>query len=374
MVERAIAAEVERLKAQVEALLKAREAISERIVALSERLGELRSSLVEHERSSATLEAETKKAIELIRQVKPEEILKEVRKVDAKIEALRARIESYEALIDRVVEEMKDLRRTFVKFKSLDTVSKLAEDFEKDLKEAKKVEASMRSSAAKVESILREVERRYKRFIEIERVVKELGERFRSLLKEFDKLRIEFSGVARKEDFEKVEKRVESWLKESEELNRELKKRREELREIITSTKGLAEVNERVAALVEERKIVEKRLGVLDELVESFSKLRLAQEKMDNRLLMVEEFVRRAVTKAEISALKSKLEKRILDFDRLIREYKRRIELWERKLRDILKASKVLIQTTERIERYERALKNFEKRQKYLVELLEAAL
>ena len=83
--------------------------MNERIIALSERIGEVRSSLVEHERRSSDLEARMKKAIELINQLKPEELLREFSKSDAKIEAVKARINSIEAVSDRIIEEMKEI-------------------------------------------------------------------------------------------------------------------------------------------------------------------------------------------------------------------------------------------------------------------------
>jgi chromosome segregation ATPase len=208
MAEKSAWIEIERLKAQMEALLKAREAMSEQISNLSERIGELRSSLVEHERESSKLEAEIKKTIELVQKVKPEEILKEITKFDAKIEALKARISSYDALIDRVVEEMKEMRRTFVQFRSLDAIAKMSEDLKKDLEKGRKIEAEMSKHASKVESMFAEIQKRYKEFYEVLKSMEELRERFRLLLREFDKLRIEFASTAKKEDFENLEKKL----------------------------------------------------------------------------------------------------------------------------------------------------------------------
>jgi len=367
-----IPAEVERLKVQMEALLKAREAMNERIIALSERIGELRSSLVDHERRSSDLEARMKKAIELINQVKPEELLREVSKSDAKTEAVKTRINSIEAVSDRIIEEMKEMRRTFIQFKDLETVAKLAEGLREDLKNAKKVEASIERSASKVESIFREVEKRYEEVKDIEKRVDELQLRFRELLKEFDKLKIEFVGVAKKEDVEKLEKRLEVGLKEAEELSIELKERSKELKEIILSSKKMARVTERISTLMEERNTILEKLSLLDELVDSFRALKLNVEKLDNRLTILEEFRKRTVTREKISGLERKVEKKILEFDKLTQEIRRKVEFWDKKLGKVFKVSSTIIKTSAQLKNFEKAIKKLEKRQKEIVELIEA--
>jgi chromosome segregation ATPase len=369
-----VEAEVERLKAQVEALLRAREAISEQIAALSERIGELRSSLVEHERASSKLESEIKATIELVNKIKPEEVLKEVSKFDAKIEAVKARIDSYETLADRIIEEIKELRRTFVKFKSLDAVSKLAEDFKKDLEKAKRVESEMSKHASKVEAMFNDMQKKYKEYADLSKITGEIKERFRVFVREFDKLRVEFAGVARKEDLRKFEEKLDFGLKEARELSEELKKRRDELKEIILSSKKMAEVSERVTSLIEEKKAIEEKLKLLEQLVDSFTKLKLDVEKLDNRLVILEEFKNRAVSKNEISMLKKKIDQRILDFDKIAGEIKSRIDEWDEKMKNVFKATKAVVEFSKRVKNYEKALRKFEERQETLVKLIEAAI
>jgi uncharacterized protein (DUF342 family) len=61
-----------------------------------------------------------------------------------------------------------------------------------------------------------EIQKRYKEFSEVLKSIEELKERFRLLLREFDKLRIEFASTAKKEDFENLEKKLTlAWKKPS---------------------------------------------------------------------------------------------------------------------------------------------------------------
>jgi len=358
----------------MEALLKAREAMNERIVNLSERIGELRSSLVEHERATSKLEIEAKKTIELVQKIKPEEIMKEITKFDAKIEALKARISSYEALIDRVVEEMKEMRRTFVQFRSLDAIAKMSEELKKDLEKGRKIEAEMSKHSSKVESMFVDIQKRYKEFAEISKGMEELKERFRLLLREFDKLRVDMALTAKKEDFEKLEKKVDASLKEMVGLVEELKKRKEELKEIILSSEKMAEVSERVSALIEEREVIKKKLSLLDSLLNSFTKLKSDIEKLENRMVGIEEFRKRALTKEEISSLKEELSKKMLELDDLSSKVKEKIESWEKKMENVLRESKAVIEFSRRVRNLELSIKRLEERQKEMIKLLEAII
>jgi len=338
---------------------------------LSERIGELRSMLVEHEKSGAKLEAETQKAIELIKQVKPEEILKQVTQFDAKIEVLRARIESNEKLIYRMIEELKEMRRTFIQFKNLNEVVKLSEDFKKDLSEAKKIEARMEKFSSNVETIFAEIQKRYKEFLGLSKSVEDLKRLFRELTKEFDKLKIQFVGVARQEDLRKLEERIANSLKEAEALSSELKKRREELKEIIASSGEVARISERVSSLLEAKRITEEKLKVLDDLIESFSKLKAFVEKFDSRIVLLEEFKERAVTKAQIEDMKRKIEEKLFELDKLATNASKSIKSVDERLNEITKVKESLAEGLKKLSDYEKALKTLEKRQATLLKLIE---
>ncbi|MCS7123545.1 MAG: hypothetical protein RMJ17_03165 [Candidatus Aenigmarchaeota archaeon] len=366
-----ISIEVEKLKAEVEALLKAREAMNERIIALSERIGELRSSLIEHEKNYASLEAQIKKTIEVVNQVKPDEIVKEITKFDAKIEAIKARISSQESLINRVIEEFKEMRRTFFQYKSLESIVKIADSLKKDIEKAKKVSVEIGRYAGKVESMFTEIQEKYKEFTTLSRSVEEIKEKFKEIIREFDKFRISLASVAKREDLDKLNKMVEHELRESKILNEELKKRKEEIKEIIFSSEEMAKVSERVSRLIEERKSISEKLNILDDLTDSFSKIRLEIEKLSNRLISLEEFKERFVNKSEINELKNRVDRKILEFNKVLGEVKKKIEMWDEKTSEIFKASKDVVNIVRKLKSYENSIKNLEKRQEELLELIE---
>jgi methyl-accepting chemotaxis protein len=163
-------------------------------------------------------------------------------------------------------------------------------------------------------------------------------------------------------------------LKKAVELIEELKKRREELKEIILSSEKMTEVSERVASLMEERKAIEKKMNLLDELVESFAKFRANFEKLENRMLSLEEFRKRVVTKEEISGLKEEMSKKILELDKLSDEVRSKIETWNKKMEDIFEGTKVAIEFSRKVKSMEESIKKIDKRQKELIKLLEAAI
>ena len=350
-------AEIERLKAQVDALLKAREVLNERISSLSEKIGELRSSLIEHIRDTAELEAKMKQTIELVQKSEPEKILKEVTLFNSKIEALKARIDSFETLINRVIDEMKEMRRTFIQFKSLETLTKIAEDLKKSIEKGKRVEVEISKKSSKVEAIYYEISKKYKELLNTIRISEELKEMFKNVLSEFNKLRISIVNLAKKEEIEELKKYLENNLKESKELNEELKKRREELKEIIFSSKAMAEISEKVSSMIEEKKFINEKLKTLDELINSFNKLKVDVEKISNKIDSFEEMKKKIYTKEEIEVLKEKIEQKLLKIDEIYRKIKEK--------------EKILNSEIEKIEKIYEKIEKLEKLQNNLLKIIE---
>jgi len=81
-----ISTEVDRLKAVQEAFQEVRKSFTERFTHLSEQIGELRSMILDRDRTIQTLELKSVKAIDLVESIKPDKFMMDLERQNVKIE------------------------------------------------------------------------------------------------------------------------------------------------------------------------------------------------------------------------------------------------------------------------------------------------
>jgi len=153
--------EVEKMKASVEGFAEVRKSFTERFTRTSEQIGELRSMILERDKSIQEIELKAIKAADLVESVHPEKIMTEVQKQDAKSEALKANLEGNEAIMDRIMEELKEVKRKVEFFRGVEEIVKLSEEVKKELIEIKKVESRVSINTDKVETIYSEMRKKF---------------------------------------------------------------------------------------------------------------------------------------------------------------------------------------------------------------------
>jgi hypothetical protein len=206
--ENRVLAKVEKLGAQIEALGELRKINEERFSRLNEQIGEIRDNLFQKERDIKDIELKAVKAYDLVESVQPQQLGGMVQKEDAKIESLRAGVESNRALLDSVVEDLKDIRRKIEMFRGVEQVIKLSQDVKKDLISVEKVKADAERHADKVEGIFTEVEHRFKEFADLKNKIVDIESSFKSVLKEFDEMRTKVSGIISPEQLNKLKDEI----------------------------------------------------------------------------------------------------------------------------------------------------------------------
>ena len=94
-----LSTEVDRLKAGQEAFQEVRKSFTERFTRVSEQIGELRSMILDRDRTIQTLELKAVKAIDLVESIKPDKFMMDLERQNVKIEALKANLEGNEAIL-----------------------------------------------------------------------------------------------------------------------------------------------------------------------------------------------------------------------------------------------------------------------------------
>jgi hypothetical protein len=140
-----LSTDIDKLKAGQEAFQEVRKSFTERFSQVSERIGELRSMILDRDKNIQKIELKATKAADLVESVKPEKLMTSIQKQDVKIDALKANLEGNEAIMSRVMDELKEMRNKLKFISGVKEIIKLSEEVKKELVEIKKIEGRINS-------------------------------------------------------------------------------------------------------------------------------------------------------------------------------------------------------------------------------------
>jgi hypothetical protein len=196
--------EITKIKAQLEGLAEIRKATNERFSRIGEQIGELRGMIVDTQKTISKVEVSATKAEDLVETVQPEKLMIDVRKLDGKVEALRAQIEAGEIRSKDLMDEMKKVRHQMNFYKGVEQVAQMMDEMKKDLLEMKKIQGSIERHADKVETIFLDVSKRFSEFDKFSEVVKDSQKTSSKIVSDFDKFRVKLEEKADKKEFTKL--------------------------------------------------------------------------------------------------------------------------------------------------------------------------
>lgn len=240
--------EVTKVKAQVEGLNEQRQITNERFSRISEEIGEVRGMIMDTNKSVGNIESSAAKAIDLVESVRPDKLMLEVRKQDAKIESVKAGVESSETLMKDMMKEVKEMRKKMDFYKGVEQIAKLNEEIKSELIQIKKIESVIDKHSSKVETIYLEVEKKYAEFDVFNDAVKELKRNFDKTQNEFEKIKAKLEDKTDKKDFLKFTHKFEDFERHatnlinlmderSKNINEKLKKEMDKLKSKKQKTK-----------------------------------------------------------------------------------------------------------------------------------------
>jgi len=207
--------QVTKLGAKVESLLDIRKSYSEKFSMLSEQIGELRGMILDASKQIQVIEVKATKTIEVVKEVEPEKLLKEVRKQEQKIEAVTANLDSHQAIMNDITEELKKIRKQMEFYRGIEQVTKLHEDIMKDLINIKKVQSIVERHADKVESIFIDLQKKYGELDSYAATLEEVTKNNKEVLIGFDKVKIDMESKADKKIIDDLSNRVSRFIAET---------------------------------------------------------------------------------------------------------------------------------------------------------------
>ncbi len=248
--------DVEKLKAQFNSFYELQKAAGERFARINEQIGELRAMMIDMDRAKQKLEAKATQAIDIVESVHPDKIMIELRKQDAKVEAVRASLDSHEAMINNVLTELKEMRNKLAMLRGLDETLKLSESVKADLMEIKKTQALTQRHSDRVETIFAEMTKNFSDMNRFRDITNDLNNSMKKLISDVDSLSVKLDSMATKKETDELsakfavfEKRTSGLVElmstrieaSGKKADREIDEKMKEVSKLIAGFKNLAQ-------------------------------------------------------------------------------------------------------------------------------------
>jgi len=215
-----LSTEVDRLKAGQEAFQEVRKSFTERFTRTSEQIGELRSMILDRDRTIQTLELKSVKAIDLVESIKPDKFMMDLERQNVKIEAIKANLEGNEAILDQVMEELKEMRRKMSFFRGVEEIIKLSEEIKKELIGIKKVEGTINIQTDKVQTIYSEMRKKIQDLDSFNSQIQEAKVNIEQNSKDVDYIKSKMLGFAEKEELDSLLDKVQKYAESLKEIQK----------------------------------------------------------------------------------------------------------------------------------------------------------
>ncbi|OIO40921.1 hypothetical protein AUJ62_03900 [Candidatus Pacearchaeota archaeon CG1_02_32_21] len=202
--------EFQKISARLEALNALIGGYGERISMLSQQIGEVRAMNLANEKSVGKLGAGAAKAIDIVTSLKPEKLRIEYQKADAKIQQVDEKVESNKQFMDALMKELKDVRSKIGTFIGTEELLKLNDAIKKDLVETQQMAVRAKMHSDKVEQIFAEVRSSVAESQKLDAKVRNLDANYSDVQKELERIKLDFSSIVRKQDFDSLKKEVTS--------------------------------------------------------------------------------------------------------------------------------------------------------------------
>ena len=360
-----ISIQVAKLAAKVESMLDIRKSYSERFTMFSEQLGELRGMILDNSKQIQKMEVSSTKAIELVNEVQPEKFMSQIRKIEATADALKASLESKEAIMKDITEELQKIRKQMSFYRGIEQVTKLNEEIKKDLFKIKKVQSEVERHSDKTESIFIDLQKKYGQLDNYASAIEEFEKMTKDLARNFDKIQLHMEEKAEKKEISDIKNKVESFVSESrlqklKEFTHDIenfRKRSEDNFEMLKTVKqrtddlilqfenaGIHEFKMELKNYEKARDLikveVDRNKEILDEFVKEqaqFKKIKsLAHsqsvlKKQIDDLSKTQESIQKSMSKlSRITAVENKLDANSAELQKSINQIRRKVSILER--------------------------------------------
>ncbi|HVY01824.1 MAG TPA: hypothetical protein VHA12_03610 [Candidatus Nanoarchaeia archaeon] len=212
--------EIDKLKASIESFGEIRKATTEKMTSLSEQIGELRAMILDRDRTIQQLELKTSKSIDMVESVQPDKLMSGLQREDAKFEALKANLEGNEAIMERLMEELKEIRKKVEFFRGIEEIVKLSEEVRKELVDIKRVEATIHTQTDKAETIYAELRERFQKIELFNDKIQEIKAGNTQNTDDLINLKAKMENLVDKTEFDKLATKMQRYIDALKDINK----------------------------------------------------------------------------------------------------------------------------------------------------------
>ena len=200
---------IEKIDGKLEILTKFRDEMSERATQLAEEIGELRSMILERERSLDKMKSEFEKVQESVSELEPIKIRKEMERREGKILEVSAKLEKIESMVKQLSEENKKFKDLFSKIKSFENLVDMYYDVSRRVSQIKDVKNYVDRVASKVENIFSELNEKLGELENQKDRIEKLDELTVEMTKMLDEMSAKLTHFVKDKDLKDLKKTIE---------------------------------------------------------------------------------------------------------------------------------------------------------------------
>lgn len=264
-----IVVRLEKLSAESEANKEIRSVFDERFARLDEQLGELKEMMLNREKEIEELEVVATKAADLVSDVQPQKLLSETKKIDIRVDALKAKIETYDSMNDSVMDELKKLRKIVEVFRGTEEIIKLNKDIREEIIAIQRVKAEVVRHSDKVESMYMDASTKFEDYKKYRDIAKSFEEKFLDMEAQFNKIKVKTGDIVTKSDYASINSAAELSIKNVEEaLKSQAALQKDFLQKLETKTEKLLK-----------QRLTEQKKQLILEMKKQFAKKQASSKK-----------------------------------------------------------------------------------------------
>jgi tetratricopeptide (TPR) repeat protein len=264
----------EKIEGRLEAIDDMRAVTDEKISRLSEEIGELRSALLERERTFNQIESGFARIKDTVEEIKPEKLAKAMKKIEDDIVNSQAKTESLELKMNETKKSVETVKDILDKVKSFENLAIAFDNIEKKMKLIEEDKKYTTRTAGKIESMFSEMTDKIRELQSYREKIDFNEEMMHEVMKSIDAVDIKLEKLAGKDEMKRIDDKMESIKKEHEDRINEIK---DVVKKLVISLKkkGIAKIpvgEDKTVETVdyaskEDLKMIKDRLMTIEQVV-----------------------------------------------------------------------------------------------------------
>ena len=203
---------LEKLNGKMDILDRSRNDMNERLTHLAEEIGELRTMMMERERTFDKVKSQFEIVKETVTDIRPERLKKNFEKTERDILESKARIETLGTILKALAEENKRFRRLMEKIKSFENLVDISYEMERKLSRINEIKNYADIVVAKVENIFSELNEKVSQLESQREKIEKLDELTIEITKMLDEISVKMTKFVTEKDLKDFKKSLEEDL------------------------------------------------------------------------------------------------------------------------------------------------------------------